>query len=197
MTPRRDARGRARWITLGATTALTIGIVVALRQAGVWKPGSTSGRPQPGDQVIAQALRQVGTRDTGAAIQVGHAAGLGGPASATSRPAAPHPLPAATPGSAALPPGHPPIDSTMFKQRWIDDVRGVDVTALDSRQRELFLRFANARECTCGCGYTLAGCKASDMTCEVSGAALAALRDSVRAGRITSARGIRARAKAR
>lgn len=84
-------------------------------------------------------------------------------------------------------------DSVAIKHRWLDDVRGVDVSGLDSRRHELFLRFANARECTCGCGYSLAGCKGSDMTCEVSGSALAALIDSIRAGRITSARGIRAR----
>jgi len=86
-----------------------------------------------------------------------------------------------------------PIDSTAYKQRWLDQVRGADVTGLDPAKLELFLRFANAGRCTCGCGYTLAGCRASDMTCEVSGARLEALLDSIRAGRITSARGIRAR----
>lgn len=86
-----------------------------------------------------------------------------------------------------------PVDSVALKQRWHDDVRGVDVSGLDSRRLGLFLRFANAERCTCGCGYTLAGCRASDMTCDVSGPRLEALLDSVRAGRIRSARGIRAR----
>lgn len=86
-----------------------------------------------------------------------------------------------------------PIDSTAFKQRWLDEVRGVDVTGLDPTRLELFVRFANAQRCTCGCGYTLAGCRASDMTCDVSGPRLAALLDSIRAGHITSARGIRER----
>lgn len=86
-----------------------------------------------------------------------------------------------------------PIDSVAFKQRWLDEVRGIEVAGLDPGKLELFLRFANAERCTCGCGYTLAGCRASDMTCEVSGARLEALLDSVRAGRITSARGIRSR----
>ncbi len=86
-----------------------------------------------------------------------------------------------------------PVDSTAFKQRWLDEVRGVDVSDLDSGRLELFLRFANAGRCTCGCGYTLAGCRASDMTCDVSGERVQALLDSVRAGRITSAHGIRAR----
>jgi hypothetical protein len=87
----------------------------------------------------------------------------------------------------------PPIDSTAIKQRWQDEVRGVDVSGLDPRRRELFIRHANAEQCTCGCGYTLAGCRASDMTCDVSGGRLQALLDSIRVGRITSARGIRAR----
>jgi hypothetical protein len=86
-----------------------------------------------------------------------------------------------------------PIDSAAFKQRWLDDVRGVDASDLDAPRRELFLRHANAGQCTCGCGYTLAGCRASDMTCDVSGARIQALLDSIRAGHITSARGIRVR----
>jgi len=86
----------------------------------------------------------------------------------------------------------PPIDSTAYKQRWIHVVRGADLGGLNRRQQELFLRFANAEQCTCGCGYTLAGCRESDMTCDISGARIAALLDSVRAGQVTSARGIRA-----
>jgi hypothetical protein len=86
-----------------------------------------------------------------------------------------------------------PVDSAAFKQRWLDEVRGVDLAGLDSARFELFLRFANAERCTCGCGYTLAGCRASDMTCDVSGPRLDALLDSIRAGHITRARGIRVR----
>ena len=87
----------------------------------------------------------------------------------------------------------PSIDSTAIKQRWVEEVPGVDVSGLDAGHLELFLRHANAGQCTCGCGYTLAGCRASDMTCDVSGGRLQALLDSIRAGHITSARGIRAR----
>jgi len=86
-----------------------------------------------------------------------------------------------------------PVDSAEIKSRWQDEVRGVDLEGLDAAQLELLVRFANARGCTCGCGYTLAGCKASDMSCEESGARLEALRDSIRAGQVRSARGIRAR----
>ena len=86
-----------------------------------------------------------------------------------------------------------PVDSAEIKSRWQDEVRGIDVSGLDAKQQELFVRFANAEHCTCGCGYTLAGCKASDMSCEVSGGMLEALRDSIHSGKVRSARGIRAR----
>lgn len=84
-------------------------------------------------------------------------------------------------------------DSSVIKNRWHDEVSGLDLAGLDLRRHELFIRFANAERCTCGCGYTLAGCRASDMSCEVSGPRLAALLDSVRLGRIRSASGLRAR----
>lgn len=86
-----------------------------------------------------------------------------------------------------------PTDSTALKSRWVDEVVGVDLTGLRGGQRELLVRFANARRCTCGCGYTLAACRIYDPTCPVSLPILAALRDSVIAGRIRSAEGIRAR----
>src|SRR5204862_1231892 len=52
--------------------------------------------------------------------------------------------------------------------RWTDDARGVDLSVLTPAKREIFLRFANAERCTCGCGYTLAACRAYDLTCPVS-----------------------------
>lgn len=84
-------------------------------------------------------------------------------------------------------------DSSLIKNRWHDEVSGLDLAALDPWRHELFIRFANAERCTCGCGYTLAGCRASDMSCEVSGPRLAALLDSVHSGRIRNASGLRAR----
>lgn len=85
------------------------------------------------------------------------------------------------------------VDSTAIKNAWHDDVAGVDLEGLTPGQRSLFVRFANAERCTCGCGYTLAGCLASDMTCEVSRAKVTALLDSVRAGQVRGARGVRER----
>jgi hypothetical protein len=84
-------------------------------------------------------------------------------------------------------------DSAAIKHRWIEVVSGIELAGLTPAKRDLFLRFANAESCTCGCGYTLAGCRASDMSCAVSGPRLEALLDSVRAGRITRADGVRER----
>lgn len=86
-----------------------------------------------------------------------------------------------------------PADSVAIKWRWRDEVAGVEYADLDPDRRELFLRFANTRPCDCGCGYSLAGCKASDMECDDSGRLLAALLDSLRAGRIPAREGLRER----
>jgi len=85
------------------------------------------------------------------------------------------------------------VDSAALKSRWVDEVRGVDVSALSPKRREIFLRFANAERCTCGCGYTLGACRAYDLTCPVSLPRVETLLDSVRAGRIPSAAGLRER----
>ena len=86
-----------------------------------------------------------------------------------------------------------PIDSTEIKTGWRDEVPGVDLATLAPAQRDLFLRVANTQKCTCGCGFTLAGCRTYDTTCPVSGPRVRALADSVRRGWIASARGLRAR----
>ena len=78
------------------------------------------------------------------------------------------------------------IDTTR-KRVWVDDVPDLDLAALAPAARETFLRIANGRACTCGCGFTLAGCRRFDSECEVSGPRAGALFDSVRAGRIRSA----------
>lgn len=84
------------------------------------------------------------------------------------------------------------IDSTS-KSRWVDELPGVDLAMLSPAKHELFLRFANAERCTCGCGFTLAGCRQYDSTCEISPPLVARLRDSILAGQIRSADGLRER----
>lgn len=98
---------------------------------------------------------------------------------------------AATEAPADLP--VPEADSAAIRARWVDDVKGLEFADLDPGRREVFLRCANARSCTCGCGYTLAGCRTYDPTCEVSLPLAQALLDSVRSGAVSSARGLRER----
>jgi hypothetical protein len=78
------------------------------------------------------------------------------------------------------------IDTTR-KKKWVDDIPDLELASLSPAARETFLRIANGRACTCGCGFTLAGCRRFDSECDVSGPRARALFDSVRAGRITSA----------
>jgi len=70
------------------------------------------------------------------------------------------------------------------KDRWLNDLKGFNILDLSDTRRAALLRLANAERCTCGCGYTLAGCRAYDPTCPVSGPRVQRLLDSVRAGRV-------------
>jgi len=79
------------------------------------------------------------------------------------------------------------------KSRWRDDVPGADLDALPAARREIFIRLVNTRRCTCGCGYTLAACRAYDTTCEKSLPKVTALLDSVAHGWIADAEGARTR----
>ena len=79
------------------------------------------------------------------------------------------------------------------KSKWVDEIPGLDVADLSAKQLDVFLSSANTQRCTCGCGYTLAGCRVYDSTCEKSGPRVAALLDSVRAGQIRDATGLRKR----
>jgi hypothetical protein len=80
------------------------------------------------------------------------------------------------------------IDTTK-KKAWVEDIPDLDLDALAPAARANFLRIANGRSCTCGCGFTLAGCRRFDSECEYSGPRAAALYDSVRSGKIADAQG--------
>ena len=84
------------------------------------------------------------------------------------------------------------VDSTK-KNEWVEAVPGIDEAGLSPEQRELFVRFANAERCTCGCGFTLAACRRFDSSCEVSLPRVEALLDSVRRGLLADASGLRER----
>ena len=47
------------------------------------------------------------------------------------------------------------------------DIKVVDFSSLDARQKRSALEAANQARCTCGCGMTLAQCVATDSTCPV------------------------------
>ena len=78
--------------------------------------------------------------------------------------------------------GQVPVDSTELRNRWLGDVRFADLSSLTATEADLFVRAANTRRCSCGCGFTLATCRAYDTTCPVSGGYAEALIDSVRRG---------------
>ena len=84
------------------------------------------------------------------------------------------------------------VDTTK-KRAWVDDIPDLDLAALTSAKRETFIRVANGRACTCGCGFTLAGCRRFDSECEFSGPRASALYDSVQTGKLTRADGYRER----
>ena len=84
------------------------------------------------------------------------------------------------------------IDTTR-KQKWVDEIPDLDLAALTPAQRARFTRIANGRACTCGCGFTLAGCRRFDSECEFSGPRASALYDSVHTGKLTRADGYRER----
>jgi len=81
------------------------------------------------------------------------------------------------------------------KDQWVDDIPDLDLAALTPAARATFLKIANGRHCTCGCGFTLAGCRRYDDECETSGPRARALYDSVRAGTIARADGYPERPK--
>lgn len=80
------------------------------------------------------------------------------------------------------------IDSTR-KTAWVEDIPDLELVALTPAARATFLRIANGRQCGCGCGFTLAGCRRFDTECEVSGPRARALFDSVRSGQLSRADG--------
>ena len=47
------------------------------------------------------------------------------------------------------------------------EIKVVDFSGLDAKQKRSALEAANAARCTCGCGMTLAQCVATDSTCPI------------------------------
>ena len=47
------------------------------------------------------------------------------------------------------------------------EIRVIDFSGLDAKQKRGALEAANAARCNCGCGMTLAQCVATDSTCPI------------------------------
>ncbi|HEX3646318.1 MAG TPA: hypothetical protein VHT95_11975 [Vicinamibacterales bacterium] len=47
------------------------------------------------------------------------------------------------------------------------EIKVIDFSGLDAKQKRGALEAANAARCTCGCGMTLAQCVATDSTCPI------------------------------
>jgi hypothetical protein len=47
------------------------------------------------------------------------------------------------------------------------DIKAVDFSALNSKQKTTALQAANRASCPCGCGMTLAQCVSTDSTCPI------------------------------
>jgi cytochrome c biogenesis protein CcmG/thiol:disulfide interchange protein DsbE len=48
------------------------------------------------------------------------------------------------------------------------DIPGIDLSGLSSDARRTALERLNSEQCTCGCGFTLAGCRINDPNCQIS-----------------------------
>jgi hypothetical protein len=210
-TPEPPHAQRSRWVAMIAVLALVGGIAVAASQ---WsKPGSGPGQsPAPAPPPEPQ---------TSGPLPEGHPPVDGATMPPSGKLPEGHPSVdgATMPPSGKLPEGHPSVEgagmpagadpgyvsiegmhaliqaglSPTNRKVWVDEVEGADVSRLNDRQRELFLRYANSEDCICG--YTLASCRAFNPTCPGSPPRVSALLDSVRSGRIQSADGLRARPK--
>jgi hypothetical protein len=59
------------------------------------------------------------------------------------------------------------------------EIKVVDFSGLDARQKRSALEAANAARCTCGCGMTLAQCVATDSTCPIRESNVGRIRSMV------------------
>jgi hypothetical protein len=59
------------------------------------------------------------------------------------------------------------------------EIKVIDFSGLDAKQKHSALEAANAARCTCGCGMTLAQCVATDSTCPVREDNIAQIRRMV------------------
>jgi hypothetical protein len=61
-----------------------------------------------------------------------------------------------------------------------DDIRAVNFSGLDSKQRRTALEAANVARCGCGCGLGLAQCVSTDLTCPIRESNIERIKGMVR-----------------
>jgi hypothetical protein len=67
------------------------------------------------------------------------------------------------------------------------EIKVVDFSGLDAKQKRRALEAANGARCSCGCGMTLAQCVATDSTCPIRDSNVDTIRHMVdQASRTTS-----------
>lgn len=66
------------------------------------------------------------------------------------------------------------------------EIKVVDFSGLDAKQKRSALEAANQARCTCGCGMTLAQCVATDSTCPVRSTNIDKIRKMVEQAKTSS-----------
>jgi thiol-disulfide isomerase/thioredoxin len=61
-----------------------------------------------------------------------------------------------------------PRGRTLAGSALATEIPGVDLSALSPDRRRLALERLNAENCACGCGFTVAGCRINDPSCQIS-----------------------------
>lgn len=61
-----------------------------------------------------------------------------------------------------------------------DDIRVVNFSSLNDKQKRSALTAANTARCSCGCGMNLAQCVATDMTCPIRESNIETIKGMVR-----------------
>ena len=60
------------------------------------------------------------------------------------------------------------------------EIKVIDFSGLDAKQKRAALEAANAARCNCGCGMTLAQCVATDSTCPIRNENIERIKTMVR-----------------
>ena len=195
---------RSRWVAVIAGLALAGGIAVGASQWSRPQSGrvpAPAPEPQPAGQLPeghppldGSASMPSATMAAGGKLPEGHPPLDGSGAAVASGSMPPVTSPSGDPGYVSIDGMHALIKAGLAptnRRVWVDEVVGVDGSGLSVKQREIFLRHANAEDCICG--YTVASCRAFNRSCPAGPGKAAALLDSVCSGKYKNAEHLRER----